>query len=458
MSNKNNEVKHTGFISEDFSFLSRKSVSLEALSLSLIICLSFTFQLFSITGNSRYYALIICSMTTLYILSRPNVKVKLNPISLLWIITMLVIVINYLFTQKAEGPLMDIIILSCGVLLILFCSLREKVYKKCIKIIICFGVLFAFGVYVQRFLPSLYDIFIRILPDSLANEIGKVTSENYTRGFSTNPGFTAGYICAGIIAIMSSINLLEVDKLRLEGKILQKLILIAILLIALFFTGKRGHALFLLLTIAICYILSSKGSDRLKRCGKILSVVLFSTIMLFLFRDFLTKIPLLSRVMDTFHGIIEGEDVSSARLGLYKWAWRLFTENPLIGIGWGNYRTTVVGNVTFASELDTHNIYLQLLTETGIIGFLCASMTFAVFWVITKNAYYQCLVDNSINNSSWKQILLFSFAYQTFFLLYGLTGNVFFEQHYQLIYMFACSIVIAYRFKTIQSKANIVSN
>lgn len=434
----------------------RVSVRLETLSLSLIICLSFIFHLFSGT----IYSIVLATLTAIYVMSKPIVKGKLNSISSLWLISLCVIVVSYLRSYRSLGALMDVIVLSIGVLLILFCSRREETYERCIKIVTFFGVFFAVGVYVQRFLPSIYSIYLRILPGDLADIVGTPSSGSYIRGFATNAGFTAGYICAGTIAVMSSTNPLKRKRLR-------KIILIIFLVIALLYTGKRGHALFMFLTITVCYLFLDKGLDKVKiywkaflmflisgkklkkvkSYWKVFLVIIIIVILVFTFRDLLATIPLIDRMIDTINGLIAGKDVSSARLSLYSWAWKLFTENPLLGIGWGVYRTTVVGNATYAAVAHTHNIYLQLLSETGIIGFFFIVLTFLVFWVATKKAYYQCLSDDNTRITAWRRNLFFSFGYQTFFLLYGLTGNVLYDTHYQIIYLFACSIVVAYRVK-----------
>ena len=143
------------------------------------------------------------------------------------------------------------------------------------------------------------------------------------------------------------------------------------------------------------------------------------------------------------------QDVSTSRFELYAWAWKLFREHPLFGIGWGMYRTTVVGNVTFRAVLDTHNIYLQLLAETGLIGFLVFVTLFLYMWIKTKNAYLECL--QKYPQSIWKMAISFSLLYQTFFLLYGLTGNTLYDQHNQILYMISCSILASYRFITIRN-------
>ena len=69
----------------------------------------------------------------------------------------------------------------------------------------------------------------------------------------------------------------------------------------------------------------------------------------------------------------------SGRQDLWTVAWRIFEEHPLVGIGLGNFqvvearyvlRPGSITHVTLISETPhlVHNVYLQLLAETGVIG------------------------------------------------------------------------------------------
>jgi hypothetical protein len=56
------------------------------------------------------------------------------------------------------------------------------------------------------------------------------------------------------------------------------------------------------------------------------------------------------------------------------------------------------------------------------------------------------MTDPNASKSPWRNVLFFSFAYQTFFLLYGLTGNPLYDTQTAMIYFFSCSIAVAARF------------
>jgi putative inorganic carbon (hco3(-)) transporter len=62
------------------------------------------------------------------------------------------------------------------------------------------------------------------------------------------------------------------------------------------------------------------------------------------------------------------------RLVLWGIAWDFFRYSPILGVGWGNFVVlygSYVANISWipAGQFEVHNLYLQLLAETGLIGF-----------------------------------------------------------------------------------------
>jgi O-antigen ligase len=62
---------------------------------------------------------------------------------------------------------------------------------------------------------------------------------------------------------------------------------------------------------------------------------------------------------------------SLTRLIIWGAAWQVFLSSPWIGVGFGNFKE-VYGDLIpgYARVLDTHNLLLQLLSETGIVGLI----------------------------------------------------------------------------------------
>jgi O-antigen ligase len=59
------------------------------------------------------------------------------------------------------------------------------------------------------------------------------------------------------------------------------------------------------------------------------------------------------------------------RLAIWAGAGLLFAGNPVLGVGYGNFKTALVSAIAVPDGLmlDAHNLYLELLAETGVVGF-----------------------------------------------------------------------------------------
>lgn len=65
-------------------------------------------------------------------------------------------------------------------------------------------------------------------------------------------------------------------------------------------------------------------------------------------------------------------------------AWKAFNESPFIGIGYAQFApySTIdpdIDNTTLGQGYGTHNTYVEVLVEAGIIGFVCFALHFAQF-------------------------------------------------------------------------------
>jgi putative inorganic carbon (HCO3(-)) transporter len=60
------------------------------------------------------------------------------------------------------------------------------------------------------------------------------------------------------------------------------------------------------------------------------------------------------------------------RLGIWAGAGLLFLGNPILGVGYGNFKIALTSTIAVPDGfmLDAHNLYLELLAETGVVGFL----------------------------------------------------------------------------------------
>lgn len=86
------------------------------------------------------------------------------------------------------------------------------------------------------------------------------------------------------------------------------------------------------------------------------------------------------------------------RLLLWGTAWNLFMHSPVMGVGWGNFAGRYGSDLSSFSTLippgvfEVHNIYLQLLAETGLVGFV------AFFYLVVQSwRQARCQLHSSLD-------------------------------------------------------------
>lgn len=145
----------------------------------------------------------------------------------------------------------------------------------------------------------------------------------------------------------------------------------AVLLMAIVAVGRRGELLAALVCCAVVLLMMLSFKQRIVLIlvgGAALAAVLAGAIA---FLPQLKEIELLRRYLHTLEGILEGYDFTSGRFQLFGLAIDGFKSAPIFGIGWDQYVTLVPVTLTDIEDKvisDAHNIYLQLLCETGIVG------------------------------------------------------------------------------------------
>lgn len=135
-------------------------------------------------------------------------------------------------------------------------------------------------------------------------------------------------------------------------------------------------------------------------------------------------------IMSFFKGLPQprSEDLEfteEGRLVLYFVAFSLFSSNPLIGVGFTNFGEILPSFVPNLPEgLSAHDTYLQLLAETGCIGFL-------LFFLPILYLFYRCL-----RSSRQDPLALASAAAIAVFLAHGVVDYLFAGGPYLYLFMF----------------------
>lgn len=128
--------------------------------------------------------------------------------------------------------------------------------------------------------------------------------------------------------------------------------------IALLLTQSRGGLLaFVTILLIHVYFSSRNRKTRIRRVAVALIVCLLAAGVAGFFFQRLSEI-------DDFTAV--------SRLVIWGGAFTVFARSPLLGAGFGNLRTLMGGllNLPDGWTGDAHNLYLELLAETGLIGFV----------------------------------------------------------------------------------------
>lgn len=177
--------------------------------------------------------------------------------------------------------------------------------------------------------------------------------------------------------------------------------------IALLLTQSRGGLLtFVAILLVHAYLSARDRKARIKRVALVLSVCLLAGAVAGFF----------------FHRLGEIDEFTTvSRLAIWGGAFTVFARSPLLGIGFGNLRGLMGGllNLPDGWTGDAHNLYLELLAETGVIGFF----VFGVLIVLALRTALKRL--RTTQNEFHKMIALAVFAAICGVLVHGTVDYLF---------------------------------
>ncbi|MCD7894891.1 MAG: O-antigen ligase family protein [Erysipelotrichaceae bacterium] len=224
------------------------------------------------------------------------------------------------------------------------------------------------------------------------------------------------------------------------------------MIVALLLTGKRGPLVFFLISFVFVELWSSDNLKLiLKKMGKYILILLISVFIIYLYINLndngIESRNTIIRFLEMFNNLGEN-DVSNGRFELWNLALKTFINNPIFGSGWNEFH-----NIAFAylgEDIQTHNIYLQLLSELGFTGFLLYMVPIIYCFIDTKK---QFRIEKNTKHYEESVFMKISLFLQIFLFLYGMTGNTIYDYNVLLIYFFAFTIYCNIKFKVKNSSS-----
>ncbi len=162
-------------------------------------------------------------------------------------------------------------------------------------------------------------------------------------------------------------------------------------MLALFLTQSRGAllAFAVMLLLAFRYLVKDAGNRK-----RVLVQIIFALLIAvtaYQIRDRWVEqqaseytVSGASATLDRLTGL---DEATLTRLVIYGKAWDFFLSSPAIGVGYGNFPHLFAPSIEGGpdSAWDTHNLYLKLLSETGLIGALCYLGLVVVVWRLARS-------------------------------------------------------------------------
>ena len=342
--------------------------------------------------------------------------------------SLLLLAIIMIFEMSVSDSLSSMRYYSMALLLPLTMLPEMKESKTGSIVFAVIGVFFSFGCFLNYFFLPVYRVSIKPLFSTNAlesiNATEKLTGSSiFAAGFTSQVGYTSFFliVCIGAVFCFRK----TVFKYASYP-------LLLFMIGALLLTGKRGPVAFFVVALMFVYFMEGYGKEKIYRVFQIVGILVALIIILTLLNKF-TDSDGIKRIYETFEKLLHSGSIDDAgRTQLHEQALWYFGKNPIFGIGWTNFMKMFTLRSTHV-----HCIYLQLLCETGVVGFAIFIGFFVKRFISTLNQARAVSPSKDSLDSCW---IRFSLYVQAYFLMYGITGNPLYDVEETIIYFFAIGI------------------
>lgn len=358
---------------------------------------------FTLRYNTRLFFLLLSGLLPLLL----PLYYKKNKLIIPWVLCFLLIILNR-NAEFARGGYYSSIRLIAGFLLIFASNKSYQWIKKAPHTIIAVGGANVIATLLFFFDSGIYKKFISMT-------YGQYQNGTLNGLYGYRAALAPHYSQNGTYIVMVA---LAVFTILIFSKKRSKLLFFfgVLSVIALLLTTKRAHLFFGLSSIMMCYYIANPGR-RVEKSFKLMIAVAVGLFGLSFLMDF---IPEISAVFDRFK-TAGSDNASTARFIMWARAIQLFKKNPILGIGWFGFKYNSGLSDLTGAYAGCHNIYLELLCETGLIGFIVYMSAICIsLYNTVKNLN---MIYQREEYQDMRLALASSLAIQLFVIMYGLTGN-----------------------------------
>jgi O-antigen ligase len=251
------------------------------------------------------------------------------------------------------------------------------------------------------FIDTVYQFFFG------KNIIGmqyRFTNDNNFRltSFFGDKGVLGSYVSRFFPLIISLFFFDQKNKITNSNIFLITLVIIISLLLVIL-SGERT-SLFLLILVFLLIFLTSNGGLKKIFGFSLVAAVIITTLLI----NFDNRIK--HRIVDSTYGQL-GLNSTEKRIyifgpvyeGHFKVAYKMFSENPIFGKGVKMFRDFCNKPENYINETacttHPHNVFVQILAETGLIGFIFIFSLFIIVIKILLTNFYRSFILAAINTN-----------------------------------------------------------
>ena len=369
--------------------------------LEIIIAAVINFIIFSANNKLMMYTkhlslLVIILCLGMFILNR-NYILKINKYKLMYSLFVIMIMVSCFWVSNINVIWDYSLYLISGVCVI-FSDFSKTFYYYFMKNFKTLFWVFIFSMFLEALLPNVFFLIFGFASFGDA-EMRALTSGGAIAGLAFEKAYAA-FICNLGLGVIFA----EFVAQRSYKYVIQSILV----MIALMMTGKRTLFIIPIVALLIYVMLFSKNNKFIKLAGVGLGISAFIIIAY-------TIIPEASLIIDRI--INSGGDVLSGRENFWNYAMDMFHQNPFFGRGFMSFNDFVFNQgFRYYGErwnYQAHNVYIQLLGETGIIG--CGVIITLIVILIIKAISLAKTTSNF-----WDVLLVY---WIMLFGIYSLTGN-----------------------------------
>ncbi len=365
----------------------------------------------------RYSLMLLVAVFAIYTVQTRLIWVESNSVSYLIMAT--AILMSFLGqNSRRDSTMVKYISMMLVMMFYSMTSIPNKaILERCKLLIWIVADVFAVIVIISRFEPNLYFSTIGRI---VASDVRIKSEESMLRGYSCAIGGSHTYcnyvfMLAGFFAFS--------DIIKGKSRFIVSFLHIAFYIVASFLTGRRGEVIAFVGSLLVVISIIRPSKEIMKRfiCFAIVMVI-----AIVLFWKVIEDSAIFTRMRVTLSRAEDGLDITTGRLDIWETAIAIFKEHPIVGIGWGGFAYYVPEGHENVSNV--HNIYLQFLAETGVVG-----TTLIMLGMINLLINTIILINDLRSQLRYKYILsimAISLGCQVYFIVLGFVDPCFTKTYY----------------------------